>query len=35
MDLYFPDSGWIGLRRDILDALSRFEPGHAIPSWTA
>lgn len=35
MDLYFPEAGWIRLRRDILDTLSRFKSQHGIPSWDA
>jgi hypothetical protein len=33
MDMYFPNSGWIRLRRDTLDALNRFKVGRAIPTW--
>lgn len=33
MDLYFPDSGWVRLRRDTLDALGRFKSQQAIPTW--
>ncbi len=33
MDLYFPDSGWLGLRRDTLDALGRFKSRRALPTW--
>jgi hypothetical protein len=35
MDLYFPNEGWIRLRRDTLDALMRYKAKHAIPSWDA
>jgi hypothetical protein len=33
MDLYFPDSGWIRLRRDTLDAVQRYKAERALPSW--
>lgn len=33
MDQYFPNSGWIRLRRDTIDALTRFKAERAIPTW--
>ena len=33
MDLYFPNSAWIRLRRDTLDDLQRFKARAALPSW--
>ncbi|MBA2282156.1 MAG: hypothetical protein H0W25_13140 [Acidimicrobiia bacterium] len=33
MDSFFPDSGWIRVRRDTLDALTRFKADRALPSW--
>ena len=33
MDLYFPNSGWIRVSRDTLDALQRFKSGRALPTW--
>ena len=33
MDLYFPNSGWIRLRRDTLDALQRFRAYRGLPTW--
>jgi hypothetical protein len=33
MDLYFPDSAWIRLRRDTLDGLQRFKARAALPTW--
>jgi hypothetical protein len=33
MDLYFPDSGWIRLRRDALDDLERFKTVRALATW--
>jgi hypothetical protein len=33
MDLYFPNSGWIRVGRDTLDALQRFKSERALPTW--
>jgi hypothetical protein len=33
VDLYFPDSGWLMLRRDTLDALGQFKSREALPTW--
>ena len=33
MDLYFPNSGWIRLRRDTLDDLERFKSARVLPTW--
>lgn len=33
MDQYFPNSGWIRLRRDTIDALTRYKAERAIPTW--
>jgi hypothetical protein len=33
MDMYFPDSAWIRLRRETFDALHRFRGEHALTSW--
>jgi len=33
MDLYFPDSGWIRLRRDTIDDLERFKATQALATW--
>jgi Family of unknown function (DUF6084) len=33
MDLYFPNSGWLRIGRDTLDALQRFKVGRALPTW--
>jgi hypothetical protein len=32
MDLYFPDSAWLRLRRDTVDALLRHQARHAVPT---
>jgi hypothetical protein len=33
MDLYFPNSGWLRVRRDTLDQLQRFKAMRALPTW--
>jgi hypothetical protein len=33
MDLYFPNSGWLRVRRDTLDGLQRFKALRALPTW--
>ncbi|MGH3656217.1 MAG: DUF6084 family protein [Micromonosporaceae bacterium] len=33
MDSYFPDSGWLRLRRDTLHALGAFKSRYAVPTW--
>ena len=33
MDRYFPNSGWIRVSRDTLDALTRFKAARALPTW--
>lgn len=33
MDLYFPNSGWMRVSRDTLDALQRFKSQRALPTW--
>ena len=33
MDLYYPDSGWIRVRRDTLDGLQRFRARRGLPTW--
>ena len=33
MDLYFPNSGWLMVSRDTLDALTRFKAARALPTW--
>jgi hypothetical protein len=33
MDLYFPNSGWIRVRRDTLDDLQRFRSHRGLPTW--
>jgi hypothetical protein len=33
MDIYFPNSGWLRVHRDTLDALQRFKASRAVPTW--
>ena len=33
MDWYFPNSGWLRVGRDTLDALTRFKAERALPTW--
>jgi hypothetical protein len=33
MDLHFPNSAWIRVRRETLDALQRFKAERALTSW--
>jgi len=33
MDLYFPNTGWLRLRRETLDALQRYKSGRALLTW--
>jgi len=33
MDLYFPNSGWLRVSRETLDALQRFKADRALPTW--
>lgn len=33
MDLHFPQSAWVRVRRDTLDALQAFRSHRALPTW--
>ena len=33
MDRYFPNSGWLRVSRDTIDALTRFKARRALPTW--
>lgn len=33
MDIHFPGSGWLQLRRDTIDALAEFRASRALPTW--
>jgi hypothetical protein len=35
MDTHFPNSAWIRVGRDTMDALNRFRSEQALPSWDA
>jgi len=35
MDAFFPEKGWLLLRRDLLDALLELKAKRALPSWDA
>ena len=33
VDQYFPESGWLCVRRDLLDELSQYRRRHGLPTW--
>ena len=33
MDVYFPNSGWVMLSRDVLDKLTEYKASRALASW--
>lgn len=33
MDLYYPNSAWLCLRRDVFDRLYRYKVGRGFPTW--
>jgi hypothetical protein len=33
MDHYYPNSAWLGLRRDVFDRLYRYKSAHGLPTW--
>ena len=33
MDMYYPNSAWLRLRRDVFDRLSRYKMRRGIPTW--
>ena len=33
MDLYFPNTGWLRLRRETLDVLLRYKAERALLTW--
>lgn len=35
MDLYYPNTAWLCLRRDVFDRLSRYKVQQGIPTWEA
>ena len=35
MDLYYPNTNWLTLRRDVFDRLYRYKQRHGLPTWDA
>jgi hypothetical protein len=33
MDLYYPNSAWLGLRRDVFDRLCQYRSRHGLATW--
>lgn len=33
MEIYYPNSAWLCLRRDVFDRLSTYKTGRGIPTW--
>lgn len=33
MDLYYPNSAWLSLRRDVFERLYHYKAQHTIPTW--
>jgi hypothetical protein len=33
MDIYYPNSAWLHLERDVFDRLYRYKVRHGIPTW--
>ncbi len=33
MDLYYPNSAWLCLRRDVFDRLDRYKTRNGLPTW--
>jgi hypothetical protein len=33
MDLYYPNTAWLSLRRDVFDRLNQYKMSHGIPAW--
>jgi Family of unknown function (DUF6084) len=33
MDLYYPNSAWLSLRRDVFERLYQYKAQHTIPTW--
>ncbi|MDB5307157.1 MAG: hypothetical protein JWO38_1359 [Gemmataceae bacterium] len=32
-DLYYPNTAWLALRKDVFDRLHRFKSRHGLPTW--
>lgn len=35
MDLYYPNTAWLALRRDVFERVNEYKTRHGIPSWEA
>ena len=33
MDIYYPNSAWLCLRRDVFERLYQYKVEHGIPTW--
>ncbi len=33
MELYYPNSAWLCLRRDVFDRFYQYKSGHRLPTW--
>ena len=33
MDLYYPNSAWLCLRKDVFDRLARYKSRQGLPTW--
>ncbi len=33
MDLYYPNTAWINVRRDVFERLNHYKMSHGIPAW--
>jgi hypothetical protein len=33
MELYYPNSAWLRLRKDVFDRLSQYRSRHGLPTW--
>jgi hypothetical protein len=33
MDMYYPNTAWLALRKDAFDGLYDFKMRHSLPTW--
>jgi hypothetical protein len=33
IDMYYPNTAWLGLRRDVFDRLNRYKTDRGLPTW--
>jgi hypothetical protein len=33
IDMYYPNTAWLGLRRDVFERLNQYKTAHGIPTW--